>query len=172
MIEQPSDDAEVKFACMFAARLVKRHAFNTPEPLERQRITHQPGIVELEYQDSVELAVAEFYNKTDATGHCFYVENSLFNGVLGLLIWGVVFAPLAGVFFNPFQLQFSPHLFPVPRFAGVTKARCLLFGASDQWIMRLHHRDGKPTDYQAILDFSFLPLPVSLPVGAWFVPES
>ena len=43
---------------------------------------------------------------------------------------------------------------------------------SDQWIMRLHRRDGKPTDYQAILDFSFLPLPVSLPVGAWFVPES
>ena len=43
---------------------------------------------------------------------------------------------------------------------------------SDQWIMRLHHRDGNPTDYQGVSHLSTLPLPVSLPVGAWFVPES
>lgn len=34
---------------------------------------------------------------------CFYVENSLFNGVLGLYIWDILFAPVPGAFFNPFQ---------------------------------------------------------------------
>jgi hypothetical protein len=31
---------------------------------------------------------------------------------------------------------------------------------------------GNPTDYQGFLILLILPLPVSLPVGAWFVPES
>ena len=116
MIEQPIDDAEVQFAGMFATRLIKRHGFDTPESLEQQRLTHQPVIVELEleYQDSVELAVAEFYSETDAAAHCFYVENSLFNGVLGLLIWDVVFAPLPGAFYNPFQ--YRPDDFYTPEF--------------------------------------------------------
>jgi len=43
---------------------------------------------------------------------------------------------------------------------------------SDQWIMRLHRPDGNPTDYQGVSHLPILPLPVSLPVGAWFVPES
>jgi len=38
--------------------------------------------------------------------------------------------------------------------------------------MRLHRRDGNPTDYQGVSHLSILPLPVSLPVEAWFVPES
>ena len=32
--------------------------------------------------------------------------------------------------------------------------------------------DRKPADYQGVSRLSILPLPVSLPVGAWFVPES
>jgi len=43
---------------------------------------------------------------------------------------------------------------------------------SDQWIMRLHHLDGNTTNYVGILLFSILPLPVSLPVGAWLAPDS
>ena len=43
---------------------------------------------------------------------------------------------------------------------------------SDQWIMRLRRRDGSPTDYQGFLLLLISLLPVSLPVGAWFVPES
>ena len=31
------------------------------------------------------------------------LENSLFNAVLGLLFWDVIFAPVNGAFFNPFQ---------------------------------------------------------------------
>ena len=42
--------------------------------------------------DSVELAVADHY------GDAWYVENSLFNGLLGLAIWDLVFADVPGRF--------------------------------------------------------------------------
>jgi uncharacterized protein YcgL (UPF0745 family) len=107
IIEQPVDEGEIQFACMFAARLIKRHGFATPKSVERHRITHLPEIVELELprQDSVEIAVAEYYGALDGTGSCHYVENSLFNAVLGLLLWEVVFAPLPGAFYNSFQYR-------------------------------------------------------------------
>jgi len=38
--------------------------------------------------------------------------------------------------------------------------------------MRLHRRDGKPTDNQSFRLFLISLLPVTVPVGAWFVPES
>jgi len=103
IIEQPINEEEIQFACMFATRLIKRHDFAPLELVEHHHIHHQAEIVELElgYHDSVEVAVAEYYG----SDNCFYLENSLFNGVLGLLIWEVVFAPLRGAFFNPFQYR-------------------------------------------------------------------
>ena len=107
IIEQPLNEDELQFACMFAARLIKRHGFDNPEAVEQYRISHQPEIVdlELEYHASVELAVAGYYAERDQAGHCYYLENSLFNGVLGLLLWDVIFAPLQGAFFNSFQYR-------------------------------------------------------------------
>ena len=107
IIEQPVDEAEIQFACMFAARLIKRHGLDPVAAIDSLRISHQPEIVDLELiqQDSVEIAVAEHYNRIDAIESCYYVENSLFNGVLGLLIWETIFAPLPGAFFNPFQYR-------------------------------------------------------------------
>ena len=107
IIENPSDEQEIQFACMFASRLIKRHGLASQEAVEHHRITHQPEIVELEleYQESVEIAVAEYYDAIDAMESCYFLENSLFNGVLGLLIWDVVFAPIPGAFYNPFQYR-------------------------------------------------------------------
>ena len=104
---QPLDEQELQFACGFAARLIKRHDFAAMESVEQLRITHQPPVIdlELEFSDPVEIAVAEFHNRLDPAGRCDYVENSLFNGVLGLLLWDVVFAPLPGAFYNPFQYR-------------------------------------------------------------------
>lgn len=116
MLEQPLDDDETQFACMFATRLGKRHGFQVPPAVERRNHKHQPEIVELElaFHDSVEAAVAEYYNAQDRAENCHYVENSLFNGVLGLLIWDAIFAPLPGAFFNPFQ--YRPSDFYAPDF--------------------------------------------------------
>lgn len=48
----------------------------------------------------VELETKTFYSQI---GACFYTENQLVNGVLGLFIWDIIFTPIAGVFYNPFQ---------------------------------------------------------------------
>ena len=107
IIEQPFDEQELQFACQFALRLCKRHDLAPTESVTQLHISHRPEIVdlELEYHQSVELAVAGFYAAADPDGRCQYVENSLFNGVLGLLIWDVIFAPLPGAFYNPFQYR-------------------------------------------------------------------
>ena len=47
-------------------------------------------------------------------GECFYTENTLVNGVLGLFIWDIIFHPVAGVFYNPFQA--APADFKHPQF--------------------------------------------------------
>jgi len=107
ILEQPQDENEIQFACLFATRLAQRHGLELPARVEQQSRSHQPEIVELEleYHDSVERAVAAHYVAQDQADSCHYLENSLFNGVLGLLIWDVIFAPLPGAFFNPFQYR-------------------------------------------------------------------
>lgn len=50
---------------------------------------------------SVEYAVQEHLNT--ATMPCFYVENALFPGLFALTFWHVIYAPIKGAFFNPFQ---------------------------------------------------------------------
>ena len=105
IIDEPFDEQELQFACQFALRLGKRHDLDAPAAAARLHIEHRPPLVDLEldYHESVEQAVAEHY--TAAGDTCRYVENSLFNGVLGLMIWDSVFAPLPGAFYNPFQYR-------------------------------------------------------------------
>ena len=67
----------------------------------------------------VEIVAKEFYSQY---GDCFYVENSLVNGVFGLFIWDIIFAPVSGVFYNPFQS--APADFYLPEF--VTSRQALL----------------------------------------------
>jgi len=50
---------------------------------------------------SVERQVAD--HLTDQNSQSYYVENNLINGLFGLLFWDVIYAPIPGAFFNPFQ---------------------------------------------------------------------
>jgi hypothetical protein len=106
IIEQPWNEEESQFALAFGQRLVQRHKLED-QPLFASSPVVKPKMLklELEQQDSVELAVVDYFLAEDAGNQCFYLENSLFNGVLGLLIWDVVFAPVAGAFYNPFQYR-------------------------------------------------------------------
>ena len=85
IIEEPINDEEIQFANLFASRLIKRHGFDRTTCVESQHKRYQPEIIELEleHHDSVEIAVAEFYDLQDDADSCYYVENNLFNGVLG-----------------------------------------------------------------------------------------
>ncbi len=105
ILAQPIDDEESQFAASFALRTARRHKLDPPSTAADALIEHQPPVIELELppRDSVELAVVEYFNANDSEPGCFYVENSLFNGVFGLWLWDVVFAPVTGAFFHPFQ---------------------------------------------------------------------
>lgn len=67
----------------------------------------------------VEIIARDFYSQF---GECFYAENSLINGVLGLFIWDIIFAPVENVFYNPFQS--APADFYQPEFTQ-TRAHLL-----------------------------------------------
>lgn len=66
----------------------------SPAPIERLDLC-------LPRHPSVERAVCQALRTDEAP--MAYVENTLFNGLFGLLCWPALFAPLPGAFFHPFQ---------------------------------------------------------------------
>jgi hypothetical protein len=150
IIAHPLDEQELQFACQFALRLCKRHGYEEPVAAAQLHITHQPQIVELEldYHESVETAVADHYRDAEAGSHCAYVENSLFNGVLGLLLWDVIFAPLPGAFYNPFQHRpsdFYAHDFGARRQQLLSRTWDSISANDDIWRIvqqRWQHKQG------------------------------
>ena len=106
ILAAPVDESEQQFANTFAARLIKQNKLE-PVPGISTNNSYRPEIVdlELEYSPSVEQAMVDYYQDEFDAQQAFYLENTLFNGVLGLLIWDAIFAPVAGAFYNPFQYR-------------------------------------------------------------------
>ncbi len=106
IIDSPFDDSESQFAIEFSSRLINR--YNLPQlPDQKLSENYQPVIVDLQLnqQPGVEMAVVEFYNRSNTGQCCYFLENSLFNGVLGLLIWDAIFESVPGAFYNSFQYR-------------------------------------------------------------------
>jgi len=106
ILASPFEESEQQFALEFGARLIKQNKLKAiPEISTSQR--YQPSMIELklDYNDSVEQAVVEYYNEESIDQQACYLENTLFNGVLGLLIWEAIFTPVPGAFYNPFQYR-------------------------------------------------------------------
>ncbi len=98
MLAAPANDEEHHFAAEFGYRQSRKHGLQWPRP-----VRYQPPQQQLVLEPAgarVELAAAHYLA---VEGDCHFVENSLLNGVLGLLIWDIIFAPVRGAFFNPFQ---------------------------------------------------------------------
>ncbi len=98
IIDNPHDAAELDFAEQFAQPLAK-----TLNADFKKVEKYTPPIVSLTLPSfglPVEYAAALHYAKT---GKCFYVENSLITGIFGLVMWDIIFAPIEGAFYHPFQ---------------------------------------------------------------------
>lgn len=106
---EPINEEERQFARDFGYRQAKKNSIPWPAPARYQPPLEHITLASSEH--SVELAVAE---RLGDHGRCYFVENSLVNGVLGLAIWDIIFAPLRGAFFNPFQ--YAPSDFYEPEF--------------------------------------------------------
>lgn len=88
--------------------------------------------------DPVEWLAAEALS--DADHQCYYVENTLINGLFGLLFWDCIFAAIPGAFINPFQrgpLDLSSEDF-YPRRRDAIDARLQTLHG-DQWQQVIWH---------------------------------
>jgi len=97
----PRNAAETEGLLRLEARLAKK--LGQPVPVAPQ--PHQPKEYPLTLAQpahgTVEAAVVKSWQ--DDAAPVFYVENTLFNSLFGLLCWPALFAPLPGAFFHPFQ---------------------------------------------------------------------
>ena len=117
IIQRSLGDEELQFGYNFGARLIKQlnkqpaqikpmdSVLDRYPVFKKKQYQHKPNLIELELpqQKGVEQAVADYYQRQNPNNLCYFAENSLFTGVLGLLIWDVIFAPVSGAFYNPFQ---------------------------------------------------------------------
>lgn len=109
MLDNPCNEAER----LMARRLENQCHKGLGLPVKKQRV-FKPETTTLVLQDNgarVETLARHFYGNK---GVCFHTENTLVNGVLGLFIWDIIFHPVPGVFFNPFQM--APADFHQPQF--------------------------------------------------------
>lgn len=97
----PMTEEEREFSTSFGNRIAKKRQLETRLPvlsekyLDVRQVTISKSCAKVE-----DCATAHFRQ----TGYeAFYVENALFNSTFGLAFWDIIFAPVAGAFFNPFQ---------------------------------------------------------------------
>jgi len=117
ILAAPHNEAEQVFAESFGYRTAKKE--RRPAGWEAPARYRPPTetVVLPQVPERVELLAAAYLEQASPgpeADRCFYVENSLFNGVLGLYVWDIVFAPVPGAFFNPFQA--APSDFRTPDF--------------------------------------------------------
>jgi len=98
MMEAPYSESERQVA----ERLQKQYAKAAGIKLKpEQKFRPETSNLTLTFHENrVEEEARQFYSQF---GFCSYTENQLVNSVLGLFIWDIVFYPIQGVFFNPFQ---------------------------------------------------------------------
>lgn len=98
-IEQtPADAQEKEFALEFSARIARKAGIEhaSPEKVEPAEILLRLPRSALPVEFVAALHFAKY-------GKCYYVENTLITGVFGLAFWDIIFAPIRGVFYHPFQ---------------------------------------------------------------------
>ncbi|MDX1802411.1 MAG: VRR-NUC domain-containing protein, partial [Marinobacter sp.] len=98
-LEDPESEAERQHLDRILPRL--RRKLGHPKQPRAEPVPVSRIDVTLTRQLPVELALRDHFHRDDAPVH--YVENTLINGLFGLLCWDVLFAPLPGAFFHPFQ---------------------------------------------------------------------
>lgn len=97
----PFSDAEEQQLLRMLPRLRRKlglAALARPKAVPIERLD-----LSLEYNEalSVEFKVVSHLQAPEAP--VYYVENTLINGLFGLLCWPAIFAPLPGAFFHPYQ---------------------------------------------------------------------
>ncbi len=104
MLLHPHSEAELQVAIKLQKQVAK--AAGKPVKSEPRFRPDTSTLTLTKEDDRVEIVAQRFYSRL---GTCGYTENCLVNGVLGLFIWDIIFHPINGAFYNPFQ--FAPSDF-------------------------------------------------------------
>jgi len=102
MLDSPMDDSESRFAERQIVTLKKKLGQRVlkSKPFRPTTTTLTLQITEENESDRVESRAMKYYEQS---GRCYYAENALVRGVLGLFIWDIMFMPIDGAFHHPFQ---------------------------------------------------------------------
>lgn len=104
--EAPLSEAEFEFALSFAPRVTKKHGLPPAQVPAKQKDAYPVESICIPYIEGqrVEQTSADWIAREGGDGGVVrYVENGLLPGLFGLYFWDIIFTPLPGVFFNPFQ---------------------------------------------------------------------
>lgn len=120
---------ELEFAQKFKPGIAKRlgKTITRPtSPWQEKKLSVTPQ------KQSVEILTAS--ELSDENHQCYYVENTLFCSLFGLLFWDIIFSPISGAFTNPFQRgpQDMHSEFFYPTRKAAIDAR-MQFLQSDRW---------------------------------------
>ena len=102
IIETPLSEEELEFAHSFGERLARKHglasklSFNLPMKKIEHSTIQVPRL-----DDSVEVCARAYFQGLGYES--YYVENRLMRSLFGLCFWDIIYAPVSGAFFNPFQ---------------------------------------------------------------------
>ncbi|WP_375172429.1 VRR-NUC domain-containing protein [Marinobacter sp.] len=99
---QELSDAEVQGLGRILRRLAPKVGEPTPVTAASPTIGETVLTLPKPEAGSVEHAVQQHLSRPDAPA--YYVENTLINGLFGLLCWPTIFAPVPGAFFHPFHV--------------------------------------------------------------------
>lgn len=103
IVEDPEDEAEFEFGHSFARRILKaaKRASDGFLAVGGNTFTVREIVVEQTPGRRVEMLACDWFLARGDDAR--YVENGLFPGLFGLAFWDVIFHPVKGAFFNPFQ---------------------------------------------------------------------
>jgi len=107
MVDEPYNQKERAIGCRLLMQCRKALGLSY-----RKSSIFKPVVSRLVLHDSgmrVEEQARRFYARK---GICFHSENSLISAMLGLFIWDIIYHPIAGVFFNPFQAAPADFYYP------------------------------------------------------------
>ncbi len=106
ILAAPLNDQE----CEFAVRFVRRNRNKFPAlaklpALDTRFLEYKPALRNLLVINNPHKRIEEMTCDWFAAqgSDAIYVENSLFTGLFGLAFWDVIFAPVKGAFYHPFQ---------------------------------------------------------------------
>jgi len=97
----PFTEAEFQQVQRMLPRLRRKLGLPAPERAKAAAPERLDLCLEHAADTRVESAVAAYLHTPEAP--VYYVENTLINGLFGLLCWPAIFAPLPGAFFHPYQ---------------------------------------------------------------------